>query len=203
LRVAVEVLGPAVAVSVAELNKSALLKLISTTGVTKAVPLVFWTINVPEFTVAPGPTAAITGPPGGGMTTPPKVGVGVLGVLGITGGTGEWVGGEVGADVGPEVGAEVGVGVGVDAATLTAARSPSTRLAAGALLLTTLADAVVVELVIVAVKVLLRVALLPSFRVTAVGLRLPARVASIGTGLVPPMGIGVPLKDMPSAEGVK
>jgi hypothetical protein len=39
--VAVEVFCPAVAVSVAEVNRSALSKLIITTGVTNVVPLIF------------------------------------------------------------------------------------------------------------------------------------------------------------------
>jgi hypothetical protein len=55
----------------------------------------------------------------------------------------------------------------------------------------------------VALKVFLTVTLLPSFRVSVVGLKVPVSIASIGSGLAPPIGIGLPLSDIPSTESVK
>jgi hypothetical protein len=98
---------------------------------------------------------------------------------------------EVGIGVGDGVGVgdRVGVGVGISIeVAFTTAKSPSTRLGV---------------LEIVALKELFTATLLPSFKVSVVGLQLPVSVASTGSGLVPPIGIGLPLKDMPSAEGVK
>jgi hypothetical protein len=83
----------------------------------------------------------------------------------------------------------LGVGVGVDVDVIfTMAKLPSTRLGV---------------LEIVALKELFTVILLLSFKVSMVGLILPVRVASIGRGLTPPIGIGLPLRDMPSTERVK
>ena len=115
LRVAVEVFGPAVAVSVAELNKSALAKLMVMTGVTNAVPLVFCTARLPELTDAPGPAVTLGGA-GGGITIAPGPGVGVgVGAtggatVGVGVGTGVGVAGAGGTGVG---GTGEGVGVGV------------------------------------------------------------------------------------------
>jgi hypothetical protein len=59
--VAVEVFGPALAVSVAEVNKSALSKLIVTSDVASVVCPLFCTVNVPELTVLPGMAAVVIG----------------------------------------------------------------------------------------------------------------------------------------------
>jgi hypothetical protein len=108
--------------SVAELNKSALLKLIVNRGVTSVVPLVFRIMNVPELTLAPGPPTRVGGAVGGGNAMAPNgagVGVGgktlVVGVgvkLGIGVGLALAVGAGVG--VGVKLGVAVGLGVGVD-----------------------------------------------------------------------------------------
>lgn len=109
LTVAVEVLPPAVAVSVAEENRSALSKEIITDEVTIGAPLTLATPRVPLLTVAPGPPLVLGGD-GGGIAIPPGVGVGV-GPIGMRVGVGLGVGVEVGVGLG--VGVDVGDGVGV------------------------------------------------------------------------------------------
>ena len=47
------------------------------------------------------------------------------------------------------------------------------------------------------------ISIVPSLSVMAVGLNMPVKVASVGRGLAPPMGMGPPLKEKPSAERVK
>jgi hypothetical protein len=80
-----------------------------------------------------------------------------------------------------------GIRVGPDVALMTA-RSPSTKLGV---------------LVIVALNESFTITLLPPFNVNVVGPRVPVSLASTGRGLFPPIGIGLPSKEIPSAERVK
>lgn len=59
------------------------------------------------------------------------------------------------------------------------------------------------EGVIVALKDELIVCVEPSFSVIVSGLKVPVRVASVGSGFAPPIGITPPLKEIPSAASVK
>jgi hypothetical protein len=47
------------------------------------------------------------------------------------------------------------------------------------------------------------ISIVPSLSVMAVGLNMPVKVASVGRGLAPPMGMLLPSKDKPSGARVK